>query len=452
MALDPNTKPKTPGTINGEIRNGWSWVSIINQWADFSTFTNTMSGVNYDPLNTLNLQSSPTTTQTTTIPGLNIAGDFSGFTGQPLVGLPDYSINLDKIKDLPDNAFNINVNAGFGNGPEFRDLNTAALNNLLNNVQPNVVKAALVDKLVTITINKTPDRGDVYLNGNRETRTVIPFQISAIPLDGHIFKLVYSSKTHPDIYKIKRVDNTGIAAGAGTSVLLYKNDSVVGTVNGTIFTSQINWDTSIWDISNTIQPTPKVSIDVLFDSSNISSLLNYSFDGNSGNLTEGVFEANDTGVFSITPISSDYNFQYILKKNGVVLSSSSSPKQSYNLQPGISYTLNVSASKGIIPDSKPPIVGVPSISVSSTSITYNLSGGGPGISYSTSNADSVRYSLGNTTRTLSANGSISFSKSDFSGVGNFELYLQPISSLGGSGDVKKVIINVSDKQSFADRI
>ena len=110
MALDPNTKPTTPGKFNGEIRNGWSWVSAANMWLDFS-------GIN---IGNTNVVDNLTNAGVTSLNDTN--GNPLGSTG---LGLPDYSIKLDTLQEAlannPNkNPFNINTNVGFGNGPEIR--------------------------------------------------------------------------------------------------------------------------------------------------------------------------------------------------------------------------------------------------------------------------------------------------------------------------------------------
>jgi len=434
-------KPLRSGLFPGEIftyPNGERW-----EWKVLRNSSGVIIKQNWNILN------GPTGTGNRLDDFLEPNPGFGNIIG---VGTGDLSINFDANENVELNAF--------GTLPGANTINTTPSNELMG-----ITEAVLADlqfdpfnpvietttfegnssivaeeRSVSIMVKKTPDRGNVYLDESLTTRELFIFPISEIPSSGHTFKLNWQSKTHPDVYTIRQIRGD-------VGVKLFKNGVVVSKTESGRFPSDINWDTSIWDV--VIQPNPIVSIEVSFDSSIISSLLNYSFDGNSGNLTEGVFEANDSGIFSITPTTSEYNFEYTLRKNGNVLSNSSSPNQSYNLVTGENYTLHVSASKGIIPEIQPPVFGKPVISVSSNSISYNLAGGGPSISYSTAFADKVTYSLGNVTRTLPANGTVRFSPSDFGRVGTFELYLQPVSNNGGSGESTKVIINVSETKSFA---
>ena len=65
------------------------------------------------------------------------------------------------------------------------------------------------------------------------------------------------------------------------------------------------------------------------------------------------------------------------------------------------------------------------------------------IPYRSTNADEVIYTLGKTTRSLSKSGSLLLTKSDFyNGVGNYTIYLQPVSKSGGSGDTVRINVNV----------
>ena len=443
MALNPNTKPTTPGTFNGEIRNGWSWVSAANMWLDFS-------GINIGNTNVVdNLANAGTTTL-----GL----------GSP-IGLPNFGIDLNNITEAikrENPNFNINVNAGFGNGPEFRDFNNYQLNELLRDVQNDNVVKQLSYKLITVVVSKSPNRGVLYFNNVEDVRSVLPIQTKNIPAGGHKFELKEGNKTHPDIYTIRINSNVQSILPMEPTVSLYKNGQVISTIkqfDGEPSTFSIQWDTSLWE---TPIETPvkdfKTALNVVFDSSDISPLLSYSFGNDSGDLSEEIYESDEGKVFSITPKTNEYSFKYKLTKGGIpdigeqtpyekILDEYEGGSRSYDLQSSVRYTLYISASKIKFPSD--PVTKTPLINVSSDVISYNLASSGTSVSYTTSNADRVVYTLGNTTRTLPANGSINLTKSDFSGVGQFEMYLQPISTTSGSGTAKKVIINVSNTISFA---
>ena len=402
MALNPNTKPTTPGTFNGEIRNGWSWVSAANMWLDFS-------GINIGNTNVVdNLANAGTTTL-----GL----------GSP-IGLGNFGIDLNNITETikrENPNFNINVNAGFGNGPEFRNLNNNQLNTLLTDVQPAAVVSALSNKLVTVSVIKSPNRGDVYFNGQLDTRGIYPLEMKAIPIGGYRFELREGNKLHPDIYIVKNNNNV---------VTLQKNGQIVETLsidNNKPSVLSIQWDTSLWEINTTqAQEAPKYKINVFLDSSEISSLLKYSFGNQSGDLPDGILESTETGTFNIKPqsaqIGRDWNFNYVLAKNGVTINESNSNLQTYQLLPDVNYSLQVLASKGEIVNTISSNVGnsttststnvsiqfdKPTISTSTNVLSFNLASKKTSLSYSTSNATRVVYTLGNTTRELPANGTLS---------------------------------------------
>jgi hypothetical protein len=89
----------------------------------------------------------------------------------------------------------------------------------------------------------------------------------------------------------------------------------------------------------------------------------------------------------------------------------------------------------------------PAIIVESVSYEYNIvSGDVLHIPYTTTNADSVNYSLGTIQRNTFANGVINLVAEDFTnGIGQYTVYLQPISDTNGSGPLKQVVINVVSK-------
>ena len=127
MALNPNTKPTTPGTFNGEIRNGWSWVSAANMWLDFS-------GINIGNTNVVNnLANAGVTTLGLGSPiGLNIGQTATNPSIQQFIQNVNDGTFSQQLSDLPAGSLPINVNAGFGNGPEFRNLN---INQLVSNLK-----------------------------------------------------------------------------------------------------------------------------------------------------------------------------------------------------------------------------------------------------------------------------------------------------------------------------
>jgi len=440
MALDPKTKPTTPGKFNGEIRNGWNWIEPSQTWLDFSAFSGTFN------------------------PVANLAG--AGVTtlglGSP-IGLPDFGIDLNTITETikrENPNFNINVNAGFGNGPEFRNLNTNQLNTLLNDVQPDNVVKQLSYKLITVVISKSPNRGAFYFDNVEDVRSVLPIQTKNIPARGHKFELKEGNKTHPDIYTIKTNNNVQSIIPMEPTVSLYKNGRVISTIKQSDSgpsTFSIQWDTSLWETPEVIPAEEQAvrneyKIEIFPDSGQVADLIKYNFDGQTAPVPNDTLISFGPGNFSIEPkndqIAREWNFEYVLRKNGSKIDTSTASKKSYKLQPNATYALIVNASKAPINNTPPTTFGKPTISTSSNVVSFNLASKRTSLSYSTSNANRVVYTLGNTTRELPANGTLSLTSSDFSKVGQFELYLQPVGN-GGSGDVKKVIVNVSNAKSIA---
>jgi len=429
MALNPSTKPTTPGKFPNEVRNGWTWIANSNMWLDLSA------------LGSFNI-------------GL---GNFSGFTtGNTGIGLPNFGIDINTItetieRENPD--FNINVNAGFGNGPEFRNLNTNQLNTLLRDVQPDNIVNELSYKLITVVVSNSSNRGALYFNNVEDVRSIIPIQTKNIPSSGHKFELKEGNKTHPDIYTIKTNNNLQSIIPMEPAVSLYKNGKAISTIkpsDGGPSVLTIQWDNN-WPAEEVQDIYFKASVNVLLDSSDISPLLRYSFGNESGDLSETLYESDGGKVFSVTPKTNEYTFKYKLTKVSVNIDGDQSllekvvdeyegSSRSYELQSSSRYNLYISASKILFPSD--PILSTPLINVSSDVISYNRSESGKSLSYTTANADNVIYSLGGVTRTLPANGKVTITKSDVPNVGTYELFLQPVSNTGGSGAVKKVIINV----------
>ena len=93
-------------------------------------------------------------------------------------------------------------------------------------------------------------------------------------------------------------------------------------------------------------------------------------------------------------------------------------------------------------------INKPTLNVEIDNLKFNiLSDEDTKIVYNTQNTDEVVYTLGKTSRTLKPNGTIILNKNDFyNGVGNYVIYLQPNSSKAGSGDVKRININVVSKE------
>jgi hypothetical protein len=113
----------------------------------------------------------------------------------------------------------------------------------------------------------------------------------------------------------------------------------------------------------------------------------------------------------------------------------------FNLVPG-NQTIIISSENLSV-----PLPNQPTINAQIDNTTYNINSDEPlRIPYNTVYADEVILQLGNTKRKIESNGSLVLSKSDFyQGVGTYTLYLQPVSAAFGTGEYKKIIINVISK-------
>jgi len=362
----------------------------------------------------------------------------------------------------------IETNEGFETGTGDEILNTNSTDGtqeqldgrLQNGSASDALKTLVREHLdVTVRINKSSSRGVVFVRGEEDNFTTKSYNSRIFEQGGIMFNVREGDKTSKERYRLIasqynetvngvdeikwQIEKENFKGGQFISTDVYKSD-------GDIIT--LDFDLSTWDIPTETENTSKYIMDVFLDSSEISSLLKYSFGDKSGNLPDGILETEENGNFSINPqstqIGRDWKFNYVLKKNGVTINESNSTLQTYQLQPNINYSLQVIASKGEIDNTPTPTFGKPTISTSTNVVSFNLASKRTSLSYSTNSADRVVYTLGNTTKNLPANGTIPLTSSDFSKVGQFELYLQPVGN-GGSGDVKKVIVNVSNSTSIA---
>lgn len=359
----------------------------------------------------------------------------------------------------------IEINEGFKTGTGDEILNTNSTDGtqeqldarLQNGSASNALQTLVREHIgVTVRINKSSSRGTLFVKGSENNFSTRNYSSREFQQGGLRFNIREGSNSSRESYRLfttqynqtingvdeikYQVEKETIRDGKLVSTDVYKSD-------GDIIT--LDFDLSNLNVPQNPPSTPKQTINVFLDSGDISDILTYSFGEESGKLFDGIYESQEGSIFSIDTNTTEWNFNYVLKKNGVTINESSSPRQTYTLLSNTDYVLQISATKGEIPNKPPSAVGKPSISVSSESVSYNLASSGISLSYSTSNSDRVVYSLGNTTRTLPPNGSITLTKSDFSKVGQYEMYLQPVSTLGGSGNVKKVIINVSNTKSLA---
>jgi len=93
-----------------------------------------------------------------------------------------------------------------------------------------------------------------------------------------------------------------------------------------------------------------------------------------------------------------------------------------------------------------PDLNLPTVSVDIDSLEFNIAGENPvSLTYTSTDSNSVLYSLGSVQRTLDPNGILTFKSSDFSnGVGQYTVYLQAVSPTKKS-ELKQVHINVVSK-------
>jgi hypothetical protein len=365
------------------------------------------------------------------------------------------------------------INQGFITGQGFEVVNTNSTAGTLAQIQSDVQSGGATQQFlqyqkehidIRVRINKSSTRGKLFVAGIEDDFSIRGYNSSQLEVGGLQFEIregdsktsreVYRLFAKPNLLKTNRID-----LQETFSWVVVKETKINGQLqpleffenDGDIIT--LDYDLSSFEVNTTpSQPSPKYTINIYPDSAEISSLLKYSFDGQEGNLVDGILESEGPGIFNVKPSSSEvgnsWQFKYTLLKEGNIINESNADLQTYQLQPGITYILQVSASKGEIPNTTPKPFERPLLTVGAEVISFNLASKNTSLSYKTANASKVVYSLGNTTRDLPPNGDITLSLSDFSSVGQYELYLQPVGN-GGSGDVKKVIVNVSNTKSFA---
>jgi hypothetical protein len=234
----------------------------------------------------------------------------------------------------------------------------------------------------------------------------------------------------------------------------YRDGSLVGVTDfdndGDVV--QLGFDLSKWIVT---PPTPvpgktPVEVDIPDD---LVGKFNYSFAGQSGTLQnfggDELHAVNVAGTdfsfnVSSTENLSDWNVTFELFKNGSSLGKSYGENHTFNLsETELGYKIVVSAVKQSAP------IDAPYITVGNDVFSFDLANNSIEIPYRTFNTDSVNVTLGSIKRTVGPNdGVVIFTKSDFTRVGQYQLYLQPVSTLGGSGDAKRIIINVSNAVSL----
>ena len=131
-------------------------------------------------------------------------------------------------------------------------------------------------------------------------------------------------------------------------------------------------------------------------------------------------------------------------KNGTNQRTARQIDSKFELLPG-GNNFKVTVAKSISVQDSP---STPLLNVNQNSVIFNTAQDNnvTKISYTSSNAEEVIYTLGKVKKSISPNGTIKLTKNDFTnGLGRYTLYLQPVSARGGSGDVQKVVITVESK-------
>lgn len=95
-------------------------------------------------------------------------------------------------------------------------------------------------------------------------------------------------------------------------------------------------------------------------------------------------------------------------------------------------------------DVKPTIIERPILTLSGDSYVFDLSNNSLNIPYRSINSDKVVFNVGSVSKEVSPSGILTLSSSDFTKVGQYKIYAQPISNLGGSGEVVSAVINVTN--------
>ena len=468
MALDPNTKPTTQGTFAGEIRNGWTWVTYAgtNDWFDFS-------GINIG--------------NTNVVDNLTNAGVTTLGLGSP-VGLPDFGIDLDNIteaikRENPD--FNINVNAGFGNGPEFRNLNTNQLNTLLTNVQPGIV-AEPFDYSISLIFKTTPNIGwgsykvsgfPTFGNGitsalldtsakQLSTPTTFEAKATGFGSSQNKFKLTRIQKTNSiglQEYRIEVREDGGLVATLDPKNAVFEmnfkmreEEKEVIIPKGIAVSIQpttpngITFNASLGGVTETVSgDTSIVNDEISRGTLNIKSVgtdstCNYQYE-----LYDAAGALVSTGTakdFTSPTLSSQrYILKAIVSKVSVPVLPSDDPSYTYKKEV---YYETSTQTKGTV------AAGPRAVTTTADLLTQAVVNVGVGatddttvnIKYSSTNADYVNFTIGTSTRRLNTSGTVYLDESDlFNGAGNYTVYFQAVSNRDGSGNIVPIKFTVVRK-------
>lgn len=198
-------------------------------------------------------------------------------------------------------------------------------------------------------------------------------------------------------------------------------------------------------ITTSTTATIKIDADVIED-----GLIEYELgNGDKGTIFNGdnTFEVvlGDTNYiqfFRSSNISlSEYKIDYVVRRQGQQRNVNVFEFQQEFDKDGLDISITIN--KSVVnppPDS-------PRLSVNNT-FDYSLTSNQTlNIPISTQNTDFVRVSIGNVQRESRDLNTISISPSEFNrGVGQYKLFLQPVSNVRGSGQTQEVVINVRDTE------
>ena len=458
MALNPSTKPTTPGTFNGEIRNGWSWVSAANMWLDFS-------GIN---IGNTNVVDNLTNAGVTSLNDTN--GNPLGSTG---LGLPDYSIKLDTLQEAlannPDkDPFNINTNVGFGNGPEIR------LGDLDFDFPSGPIEIKPQNFSVSLIFTSNPNI--LFIISGGAALGEFTKGIKNYLTDDFISPRTFTANAggfglSSDTYIVQRRERTNNLGLPVYILEISKNGAFHASLDTSNRTSTLSFSFK----EQVIEPKPIGGINVSVDLQSPSNTslkvdVNNSTDTFYGDDNGGVSDNQATsGTITATPsgVDSTCNYLYeLFNQAGGLIASSTQQGFSYNKLESGNYTLKATISKTVVPElpadtpsykytseryyvtkeeTRGTVASGPQSVVTKASLVgNNIVNFGTGayseqtieINYSSTNADYVIYTLGNGKTQLNRSGTVSLSSSDlFNGAGKYTVYFQAVSNSDGSGNI-----------------
>ena len=246
------------------------------------------------------------------------------------------------------------------------------------------------DIKVNILIRRSLFRGDVHINGSLNNNTTKIYNVKELS-STLTYDIRESGKKTKESYKVYSRQVSNIGGYPTTKWVVYVDKYINGVFNSKKTYDKdgdlviLEFDTSIWDTPPVTKASPVIR------------------------------DVNDTLETILEPTTSE---------------------------PTTSEPIIRRASGATVKLSRP------SISVSPSSTSYNLNDSGVNISWNTTNATSVNFTLGKVKRTLGTRGSLTLRPSDFpNGAGQYTAYLQPVGD-GGSGDVGKVVLNVLQKTTL----